>query len=367
MKEIPGFYYDPEKRRYFKITKPGQSGGTSSQLQYTSGSIRTQKRRKLHNDKKEAPKSQIGLAELLVRNRLGNTHSSLYGWFIKRIRQRRTLRGLLIGSLIGLTRVGGSKAVASRGSEVLTVDLATGAIISEDRARLGPIVSVFIAEGTLIGYVTRHGVIGLIGAIGERREEPGEASVLTAQYIGKGRLVIVYEDCIALTVSDLVYNGSDRAYKVLKRGGLGSDVISISSDGVLGLRNGRLWSAEQRSYVKRRGGSKFSHGSTITRIIKYGRFYMISGLRDNLALYDGNFERLIKYKSYCNESKIEHGIDCFDDFVAVACDDNHVRMWHIWTGQLVRSIPVRGHVHSLVFTADGRLVLALDGTVEVYG
>lgn len=401
MAEIPGFYYDEARGRYFKITNTGQAvaQGMGS---YSKSNVAMKQReneemcQKLINEEYDRGKvHKLSLRNLLFKEKLDNYQqdnmrknlsiqligkeksSSTQNWMIDggygadniecmgydNVKDEIIL-GLRSGRGYGFNRAREEyRMIRPFTSRVTSIDISGRMLLmtsfgkSNNGGRVN--LSEITDEEEEDIEARRAGIYAqnnLIEFFGDKKDTLWSSRLLD----GGGRVIVggrnkvnVWQDLRGPVWSENFHTGSD----CLAVDGLDNDrIIGV------GCRNGKVKLFDCREQPQQNNArsevQNVKHGSTVTNIkrLKDGRSVLVSGLEDNLACYDLRFitnndlkrtsqgekkrsKEVFKYYGYENRIDINHGFDITSDdrYLAVGSKRN-VNIYEIHTGKILNQL-----------------------------
>lgn len=295
MRDLPGFAWDEKRRRYYRILKSGQAPHTSARS-WTMGELATSER--------ECRRRELNSKPLPNLSKTSGRNSILSS-------QRHET------SLLGEPRVVSNvqtTVLASHGHAIWGGSLGGGLICISPRRKRSAVISL---DGAVVG----------VGEMISVSRETGSMSLF------KDRLLILPPSA-SVVCQHSTHVGTEKGIFSLDTDfwKTKSAVVAMT-DGIIGLRNGQLatWDRRTPSVYQWMQG----HISRPTHIEPVGPSqFLISGLEDRMALYDGRMQtKLHEFSGYHNWSNPYLGLSLNPTGTSVAAStDSHVKVWDIQSG-----------------------------------
>lgn len=386
--EIPGFYYDEERGRYFKITNTGQAvargmgGYSKSHLANKEREIADKKKRTegqikpiflhklaLHEKLQSSSlKTREDLAVQLVGKRSCPQKWMIDGGYgadnIESMGydpvKDEVILGLRSGRGYGFNRgLEEYKMVRPFSSRVTSIDISGRMLLMTSfgsgghggRVTLSEIVddAEEEAEGRRVGIYVQN---NLIEFFGDKKDTIWSSKLLD----GGGRVIIGGKNKASVW-HDLKGPVSTRHFHT------GSDCLTVDGrdkDAIVGVgcRNGKVKLFDCREQHPETVQS-IKHGSSVTKMQRIDdRYVVVSGVEDNLALYDlrylnnhngGTYKRdrngerkstrpIIKYYGYENRMNMDHGFSINNGTYLAVSSRNHVNIYDVRNGSLLNQL-----------------------------
>lgn len=388
--ELPGFYYDAERRRYFRITNTGNASA-QGMAAYSTSSVESQRRKRartaandkqVHSNKPSPPSftvNQLRLMEPLGSfGPLGGRLESRAEATLKsklRLRAERELEsgsspttmtggdenGLFVGFSCGTL-----KYVPANGQQSDVLIDKKGSAISGLNYGGGGILS-----GTTLGSHEGSGTVNVwlldeISMSSGQLFTPSRPETFWSSHCSGDKSLLVAGGVGKVWLFDMARAGLD--YDRVVKIGSKSDVLAVASCGdfhgfdrnevVCGTRPGKVMHLDIRDRSK---PSSWSHGSGVTHVQHVtnignaGKYIVVSGFQDRCGVYDTRFtsKMVAQYPQYRNYSTAAHGFSISDPvmdqpssanrYAAIGCDDK-VRIYEALTGALITSIESKSSV-----------------------
>lgn len=372
VQEIPGFYYDEERQRYFRITD--QNRATASSMKYTQ----EYKKKVQHVATEPKPVKNVPLSNLILFNKMGNSAPNFASMHLAMVSKRWSYQ--FESNITGISSQRGyfgpsnvkifttSKAYYSKykdesWSTVEPIEMSSN-LSDIDFYNTWDLIYPYSLGDITVGISDHEPVMKIMYMNQCTMVVPklGVSSVSLAPrlnpscedhlLIGTGKMVQKYEvgEDFIFAYDSVMFNSDVTALE-----------CGISSLYLVGQRNGLVTGYAPNDPFLRVPLFKIKHPSSVTKVIPVGchneslktsPFLLVAGLKDSMNLYDlrmlrdvdaknsksGNCKNdstmpVVSYEGYRQGPHFRHGLCTTNSLVCVSDTDNRVKIYDIMSGR----------------------------------
>ena len=293
MLDIPGYKWDPEKNRYFKILKTGELPHSSYTVSAVAASGRTEERkRKARFQLDRKREDSAGTVEGRPNNPIGTRKQTYFpGQSAEAVACFAFVNGSpIVGYRDGVIAVPGAKS--SEGRSLVALEAANG-------------------ESSVVGAVVDNAFGSVVAGAGIEVRLPKQfvTGVATAPD------TVAVATTAELTLGPLGTLGT-RGETTMRLGSL-SSVAVHAGQALCGAKNGRVVLADLRVEASRTV-FRFPSRRAVTNVAFVGELAVCTGLQDEMFLLDPRAPQPVREFEYANWSTARHGLGVRGEAVAVA-------------------------------------------------
>lgn len=369
--DIPGFYFDQARGRYFRMTD--QTGVTASASHYT----REHEQRVQQLATELAPVERPSISGLLLGSRIGDSEPDFDA--MQRTMIKCRWKRQFISPIAGISPDYSSDYFSC--VKVFTSSQAHSVTLSESRVAVDTVRMANELCDSDYYHTWDMSTSCSLGryTVGASHNEP----VLKVVYISECKMILPklgvtclsmatpwhdkadYELIVGCGKSVQYYYGTKSFVIQDKQRTFKSDIVALECRGpvdLIGQRDGTIVGYAQGTERPSRPVYKIRHPTSPTKLVPIGKsrhrtstspFMLATGLRESMCLYDVRMLRdtndncatkpLITYPGYRQGPHYKHGLCISQSLIAVSDTDNRVKLYDILSGRRLNGGELTDH------------------------